>query len=63
MVKLFYKQYDDDWKTWLDLVDVRMLKHRETLCLILSEQEEGKKQVFTNSYLIECDYKMRLSII
>ena len=49
--KTVLQQYDDDWETWLDLVDVRMLKHRETIRLILSEQEEGKKQVFTNSDL------------
>jgi hypothetical protein len=49
--KIVLQEYDDDWETWLDLMDVHSLKHRQTLCLILSEHAEGKKQVFTNTCL------------
>ena len=49
--KIILQEYDDEWATWLDLVDVYALKHRQTLCLILSENTDRKKQVFTSSCL------------
>lgn len=49
--KIILQEYDDEWETWLDLVDVCALKHRQTLRLILSENTDGKKQVFTSSCL------------
>lgn len=47
--KIVLQQYDD-WVTWLDLVDVRVPKHRETLLLILLQQEVEKIQVFYKHY-------------
>ena len=49
----FLQHYDDDWETWLDLVDVCALKHRETLRLVLSQQVVEKTQVSIN---ITLDY-------
>jgi hypothetical protein len=57
--KIVLQEYDD-WETWLDLMDVRSLKHRQTLCLILSEHAEGKKQVLQTLALIICNYRLSM---
>lgn len=50
--QIVLQAYDEEWEAWLDVEDIRSLRHQQKLCVATVDDEGNGKEIEKVSYFI-----------